>query len=85
MLNFTKSHTMKKLIFLLVIILFVSCKPNEVEITMNQIEQYKEVCYNDSTAFVFVTSTQNIDTDTTYKHKTPTLEGLVDYLNRAEK
>ena len=75
---------MKKLIFLLAVV-FVSCKPNETAITLNQIEQYKEVCYNDSTAFVFVTSTQNIDTDTTYKHKTPTLEGLVDYLNRAEK
>lgn len=84
MLNFTKSHTMKKLIFLLAVV-FVSCKPNETAITLNQIEKYKTFCYNDSSAFVFVTSTQNIDTDTIYIHKEPSFEEFVSYVKSLEK
>ena len=71
---------MKKLLFILIVILFTSCKQDEVEITLSKVEQYKTYCYNDSTPFVFVTSTENIDTDTIYKHKEPTLEGFVNYL-----
>ena len=76
---------MKKLLFILTVILFASCKQDEVEIIMNKVEEYKTFCYNDSTAFVFVTSTQNIDTDTIYRHKEPTFEEFVNYVKVQEK